>query len=122
MAILPPLRPDNAMKSLQVLEAARALIADPKLWTTGAAARDVAGRRVDPASLDAVCWCALGALRAVDPDIDEGHQAARALRASGAKLYVLAPFLVNDNLGHAAVLAMYDDAIDRVAPDLAGSR
>ena len=53
---------------LELLEAARAKIADPKRWTRHVDALDVEDEEVDPKSKDAVCWCALGAVRAVIPD------------------------------------------------------
>jgi len=41
---------------------AHELIDSPEKWTTGAMARNADGRGVNPRSLQAVCFCAMGAI------------------------------------------------------------
>ena len=90
---------------------ARRRITDPRHWTTGAFARDAAGRKAFPRSAAAVAWCALGA---VEVEVSRGSTNSawardRLARAAGG----LAPSFVNDERGHAAVLEMFDQAIRR---------
>ena len=97
------------MTTLDTLRAARALIADPSRWNgDGGYARDRRGRIVAPCSPNAVRWCALGAI---------DHEAARRFgnyQAATTPLYRVADdciSFINDNQGHAAVLALFDRAI-----------
>ncbi len=53
------------MNTVELLEAARAKIAEPERWTQEYDARDKGGADVDFGHSDAVCWCAAGALGAV---------------------------------------------------------
>jgi len=46
----------------KALQAAIDLIEDPARWTAGEDARDVDGTAVEPASGEAVCWCAWAAM------------------------------------------------------------
>ncbi len=98
------------MANAQILRAARARIADELHWTPWNLARDETGRAVSPKSPRAVCWCAFGALGAEGSNLDSIE--AQALRKAAAKLFKTeSAGYVNDVLGHAAVLAMYDAAI-----------
>jgi len=91
------------------LVAARALIADPERWTQGAWARDEEGGPVGTLSPAAVCFCAQGALVHVSRS---GHERAlEALSVAAGRR----PTVVNDFDGHAAVLEMYDRAIEATA-------
>jgi hypothetical protein len=96
----------------ETLEQARALISDESRWTTGANARTQTGVLIKARSEGAKRWCASGALYAVgDPTCE-----ARVLLAQAANdLFGDSPTLVNDYRGHAAVLAMYDIAIESSA-------
>ena len=47
---------------LDVLKDAYHLLDDPKRWTQGAGARDSHGEKTNPKNLNAVSWCASGAL------------------------------------------------------------
>lgn len=49
-------------KTLNALKVSRSLIARPASWTKGEAARDAENGHVSVLSVDAVCFCALGAL------------------------------------------------------------
>ena len=49
----------------EILEGARALLADPDRWTQKATARADNGRQVRPSDPAAVCWCMGGALAVV---------------------------------------------------------
>jgi hypothetical protein len=95
------------------LIAARARIADQAQWTTEVYARDASGNSVLPNAPGACRWCAYGALVAEGaeehgPEAGLLTRAARSLRSYG----VLG---TNDELGHAAVIAMYDHAIELAA-------
>lgn len=106
-----------------VLVRARARIAEKRRWTRHTLARD--GRRFEcPAPHPvAVRWCAVGALQAecttVTPTLRGWHFALndRLLRAARDRLEQAVGgrdvTVVNDRRGHAAVLAMYDEAIRR---------
>jgi hypothetical protein len=94
------------------LIAARALIADPKNWGQGDYAMTREGVSVSPISKDAACFCSYGAVaHAAGQEFPEAERTA--LRSAARRLYGNAkgPITVNDNLGHEATLAMFDDAI-----------
>jgi hypothetical protein len=102
---------------------ARALIADPERWTQHALARDAHGlshpsahpqgnnifweglQGNDP---QACAWCAIGALQHVKPS---SLKALKLLAIAADALYNTHIANVNDELGHTAVLAIYDHAI-----------
>jgi hypothetical protein len=91
------------------LVAARDLIADPERWTQGAYARDVNDEPTMALSASACKWCPVGAVMRVTgspygwgPGTGALSVAANGLSAS----------VVNDEQGHAAVLAMFDRAIE----------
>ena len=93
------------------LREARALIEDPERWTTREYARDAEGGALDDgAEPAAVCWCAVGALdRVTGEPVDLLHDPAYRLLAKVASYEVTR---TNDRHGHAAVLRMYDRAIE----------
>jgi len=99
-----------------VLCAARRLIEDPEHWTTGVLARDAAGEWIEPQDNGAVCWCAVGAVAAVSPDVDLEDQAATLLDRTAEERGGVFASRVNDERGHAAVLEMYDAAIKAATP------
>lgn len=102
------------------LSEARELIADPRHWTSRAAARDAAGLPTFPVSDDAVCWCAMGALvRATDRRTMGYHplfeRCRLVLYAASIELRPEAPtgiVVINDWYGHMSVLSVYDRAIE----------
>ena len=98
---------------LQIVEQARALIADDGHWCRGELARDINGEEVFPTAASAVKRCGLGAVIAaaykLTNDLDTAHDLAfKVLRP----IYGTATLVrVNDMRGHAAVLALFDEVI-----------
>jgi hypothetical protein len=98
---------------LQILIAARELIADEARWTQNAPARGKSGREVDPNGRHAVCWCLLGAIDRVGGretfiSFSGGHYAIKALCRDGLDITAFndAPATT-----HPEVLAKLDEAI-----------
>ena len=97
---------------VQIVERARALIADEQHWCRRHLA-EVNGVTVSPTSGSAVKRCGLGALIAaayqLTHDLDEayklGHEALRPRYGPATVIHV------NDVRGHAAVLALFDEVI-----------
>lgn len=118
------------MNEVQILEKARAVIADPAHWTKGALARNACGDRLNAAQLDlAVCYCATGALRKAAPDTDDlpdGRRANTVRGDAGFRLWTVVNEGVTDESAkrvislwnddpattHAHVLAAFDRAIE----------
>lgn len=96
------------------LVAGRARIASVETWTRREFARDANDRPVDPASPEAVRWCAIGALRADGYLGDDTRvEAIWRLDKAARFRYDRSMADVNDLMLHAAVLRVYDDAIRR---------
>ena len=91
----------------QIVERARAFIADEQHWCRGELARDVNGEEVCPTSASAVKWCALGAVIAAAQELTHDF----AFKALRPKYGTATLVRVNDMRGHAAVLALFDDVI-----------
>jgi hypothetical protein len=97
----------------QIVEQARALIAEESHWCRGDLARDANGVGVCPTSDSAKKRCGLGALimaaYQITNDRRQAHdlaiQAMRPLHGSATLVNV------NDVRGHAAVLALFDEVI-----------
>ena len=95
----------------QIVEQARALIADEKHWSRHHLGEDVNGLAVSTTSAKAVKRCGLGAVIAaayqLTHDYDAahrlGHEALRPRYGAATLIYV------NDTRGHAAVLALFDE-------------
>jgi hypothetical protein len=98
---------------LQIVEQARALIADESHWCRGELARDVNGVGVCPTSDMAIKRCGLGALIAAAHQIIPDHRRAYDLAIKAMRpLHGSATLVnVNDLRGHAAVLALFDEVI-----------
>lgn len=98
---------------VQILERARALIADERHWCSGHFARDAGGLAVDPTERSAVRRCAMGALIAAAHEITSHPALAHELAATSMRPLVGATALthINDDEGHAAVLKLIDLAI-----------
>lgn len=105
------------ISALQVLKEARALIEDPKHWTTGVEARDKNGNAVPVFNPEACQFCALGAVnRAASVHPGQILDAITALLTTVSNIfpgYDGTPD-VNDQLGHAAVLTLFDETIRRL--------
>jgi hypothetical protein len=98
---------------LQIVERARALIADEQHWCCSHLAQDASGVSVSPTSARAVKRCALGAVIAaayqLTHDFDAAHRLGHEALRPG---YGAATLIhVNDTRGHAAVLALFDEVI-----------
>ena len=98
---------------LQIVEQARALIADESHWCRGEIARDVNGMGVCPTSDRAMKHCGLGALITAAYQLTHDHRMAHDLAIQALRpLYGSATLVhVNDMRGHAAVLALFDEVI-----------
>lgn len=95
---------------------ARALIEDEKNWTTVAFARAKNGCSVDPESPNACQFSGLGALRRAR--VLGAREDSIDLRCQGLIGIAQTVTLINDDEGHAAVLALFDQMIER-APESA---
>lgn len=103
---------------IDIIRHAREIISDPARWCRGASARDDKGEDWPALSSRAVSWCAWGALVKAASDLGlaapviEADYAAERIRRSQERddgwfeLHV-----INDNEGHAAVLAIFDKAL-----------
>ncbi len=99
------------MSPLDVLRAARALIAEPERWTQGEYAVDAEGRRVPALAPEALRFCAVGACERAGckPLAGAGviHALVTALPAGQRSR--ITDF--NDAHEHSEVLALFDRAI-----------
>src|SRR5919106_1906521 len=98
---------------LQIVQTAKELIQDEQHWCRGYLAVDDYGLPVDPAGPDAVKRCALGALIAAAYQLSNNkvwadELALNALRPLCGTNTIM---LINDQRGHAAVLALFDEAM-----------
>jgi hypothetical protein len=98
---------------LQIVEQARALIADAEHWCRGQLAEDASGGGVFPTSTNAVKRCGLGAVIAAAYQLTHDYDAANELAHNALRpLYGITTLVhVNDIRGHAAVLALFDEVI-----------
>ena len=98
---------------VQIVEQARALIADESRWCRGEIARDAKGRGVCPMSDSATKRCGLGALIMAAYQITNDRRQAHDLAIKAMRpLHGSATLVnVNDVRGHAAVLALFDEVI-----------
>ena len=101
----------------QVLINARALIADPEHWTSGKLACTADGHQVAWYDRLASKWCALGAIyRAAYDLVGDQKQAMRIGDELAVSIRPGSWFrgtlpAINDARGHAAVLAVFDKAL-----------
>jgi hypothetical protein len=110
---------------LQIVEQARALIADRQHWCRGQLAEDASGVGVFPTSANAVKRCGLGAVIAAAYQLTHDDDVANELAHNALRPHCGVTTLVhvNDVRGHAAVLALFDEVIsfggnDRLPPEL----
>jgi hypothetical protein len=98
---------------VQIVERARALIANEQHWGRRHLALDKNGAVVSPTSAKAMKRCALGAVVAaayqLTHDYDAAHQLGHEVLAPIYRAAIL--MRVNDTRGHAAVLALFDEVI-----------
>lgn len=94
---------------LETLKKARELISDPERWCKGVNCRDKRGSPCK--SQDATQWCAIGAINHFSYGRSEGRPTMPLHSYSHIFGEINAQF-VNDYHGHAAVMTMYDRAID----------
>ena len=98
---------------LLIIERAKELIQDERHWCRGSLAIDASGEPIDPTSREPVRRCALGALVAAAYQLTNNKAlcydwAINALRPlCGSNTIVM----TNDHRGHAAVLALFDEAM-----------
>jgi len=97
----------------QIVETARSLIQDERHWCRGELARDSNGVSVDATHSTAVRRCALGALVSAAYHLTNDHSKAydlaiNALRPTHGSATLVR---INDMRGHAAVLALLDEAL-----------
>jgi hypothetical protein len=101
------------------LVAARVMIRTPETWTTGYYAIDPAGLPIHPSEPLACRFCAFGAAQRVTqcrnltPATPRYVRVRAALNTSASALFSMHMNEVNEKLGHAAVLSVYDAAIER---------
>lgn len=104
------------METLEILQTARSLIADPERWITDYWSENDDGEWVDPTDPRACRWCLRGALfRAAGQKITDEERETDAeiflVRALGLQGVEDLAYL-NDDKGHAAVLAALDKGIE----------
>ena len=101
----------------QVLINARALIADPAHWTRGTLASTSDDHQVEWYDHSATKWCAMGAIyRAANDLVGNPKEATRISNEVATSVCPLGWLRVslptiNDARGHAAVLAVFDKAL-----------
>ena len=100
-----------------ILEKAKAIIEDPKNWCQHVFASDLEGKEVLELEDTAYRWCAVGAFIRANGSYTyscDSEVEFECLDSAAGKIisyYVSKITYVNDNLGHAAVMKMYDLAI-----------
>jgi len=101
--------PDD-LSTAAVLALARARIADERCFCRGYLAMTAERRTAHPACATAVRWCAAGAVVAVAPQRFNAD-VTEALRAAALRMYGGDHIAVNDSIGHAAIMRVFDMAI-----------
>lgn len=108
-------------KSSELLRAAKAVISNPRHFTTGVLARDTDGHSVMPDNEKAVCFCSVGALSKVTPPTREAgelnDQAFIYLIKVVKPLNYIGVADYSDSHTHAEVMAMWDAAIALAVAD-----
>ena len=98
------------MDTLTALQKMRELLADPKAWTKGAAARNDRGHKVDWNDPTAVCWCLAGAERRSAGPTSLPWSVLRLIAGD----YTIPDFNDDPSTTHADILAALDRAINTV--------
>ncbi len=111
------------MNIVEHLMRGRAIIADGSAWTQGAMARDMSGDSIY--DLQSICthgmtFCAIGAMVKAEGRVHWKENASRLflpaeqlLNKIAREFYGMPMASVNDQLGHTAVLNIFDEAIER---------
>lgn len=110
--------PNELTNAHELLIDAKARIQDPAHWTQEYLARDERGFVVSHYEPTACKWCAMGSLflSAATVPTHVYQDADRALDDAAEALYPGVPYpVVNDRLGHEAIMAVYDRAIQLTA-------
>ncbi len=94
-----------------ILLKARAKIAEPAHWCRGYYAKDILNRVCEHDYPGAVAFCAIGAMRNVEPDFNERCNAVDLLDKVSRRLFGHMLVWVNDNRDHEQVLQVFDTAI-----------
>lgn len=99
--------------TLHALVAIRTLIADPEDWTLGAWSRDESGCIVSTGSPVACRFCVEGArfFVCVDFNDDAVEEVQDTITDASKALYGANEVVVNDKLGHTAIMRVLDHAI-----------
>src|SRR4051794_6712739 len=95
---------------VEVLKQARGLIEDPRNWVQGNFAVAEGDAPVPPSHWAASRWCALGAIKKF-ADSELRIIASARIQQSAQDLYGEHIEQVNDDLGHAEVMRVFDLAI-----------
>lgn len=93
---------------------AKKLIEDPAKWTTGWFAKDIEGKHVSSVSVQAVCFCSLGAIEcASGVELEDVPSNSFYEYASEALAEAMAEDVddFNDSHTHAEVMEKWDEAI-----------
>jgi len=103
------------METIEVLTQALEIISDPERWTQGTFARDTTGRTCSYLSYAAVKFCATGAIFKII-GWDGCFPVPALMRLDEAALQLFSgeanSVSVNDHHGHAAVVYMFERAIE----------
>lgn len=97
--------------TLEVLRAARDVIAAPEHWTKGAVARSCQGHRVHVHGLSAFCFCTVGAIRRTMGSNYSPHPFSALSQCLPGGFKSLPDFNDHPDTTHADVLALFDKAI-----------
>lgn len=100
-------------KISEILKQAKALIADEKNWTQGAAARNEKGQIAYSLDPDATCWCSFGAVsKTTEGDLPANGLAHNQLYDTLEKEFNCTSISeYNDNHTHTEVMSFWDKAI-----------
>lgn len=100
--------------TVEILQAARARIADRRHWVVGMRACGARGSMINPRSPRAVAWCAGGALQASSPPDDwlVFDLAYDILEVTAIEFGYESIEALNDAASHVLVMRMFDRAIE----------
>jgi hypothetical protein len=106
---------ESGMNTVEILKAARDLIADETKWTQGYFAKDAQGKYVSPLDVEAACFCAIGAVSRVSGqpsfETDKSEPARYLWEVIGVSDQFVFEF--NDTHTHPEVIELFDKAIAR---------